>query len=262
MTGWRALAAAIFLCLGFGGCATLVPPPTIAAGSPAEATLAWSRVLDRFVNERGEVDFAALAADRNDLDRYVRHVAETPPAGIADASERLAHLINAYNALSMYNVIASGIPATHAGLNKLVFFVQRKMPIGGRALSLYTFENEVIRPLARALGKPEVHFALNCSARSCPVLPRIPFTGAGLADELEREAKAFFARPENFRFEVATRTVWLSEIMSFYTDDFVSARERNLVDYANRYAPVAAPIDAEVRFTPYDWTVVNNRQAH
>ena len=265
MTSLRTLAGVLLLCLGLSGCATLVPPPAVAAGapatSPAQAWQAWARVLDRFVDERGEVDFAALSEDRTDLDRYVRHVADTPPNTIVDDSERLAHLINAYNALSMFNVIESGIPATHAGLNKLVFFVQRKMPIGGRALSLYAFENEVIRPFARALGQPEVHFALNCSARSCPVLPRVPFTGEGLAGQLEREARAFFARPENFRFDTATRTVWLSEILNFYPEDFVPAHGRNLVAYANRYAPQAAPIDAQVRFTPYDWSIANRRHA-
>ena len=265
MTALRTLAAVLLLCLGLSGCATLVPLPTAAAGAPAtspiEAVQAWARVLDRFVDERGEVDFAALSADRADLDRYVRHVADTPPDAVADDGERLAYLINAYNALSMFNVIESGIPATHAGLNKLVFFVQRKMIVGGRALSLYAFENDVIRPLARARGQPEVHFALNCSARSCPVLPRVPFCGEGLAGRLDREARAFFARPENFRFDATTRTVWLSEILNFYAEDFVPAHGRNLVAYVNRHAPQAASVDAEVRFTPYDWSIANSRHA-
>ena len=34
---------------------------------------------------------------------------------------QLAHMVNAYNALSMFNVVASGIPATHAGFNKVTF---------------------------------------------------------------------------------------------------------------------------------------------
>lgn len=266
MRALRTLVPALLMCLGLSGCATLVTPPTVAPGapstSPAEAVQAWARVLDRFVDERGEVDFVALSEDRADLDRYVRYVAHTPPEAIANESERLAELINSYNALSMFNVIESGIPATHAGLNKLIFFVQRKMIVGGRALSLYAFENELIRPLARALGLPEVHFALNCSARSCPVLPRVPFDGKRLADRLKQEAREFFSRPENFRFDATTHTVWLSEIMDFYTEDFVPAHGNTLVAYAIQYAPHAVPVDAKVRFTPYDWSVANSRHAH
>ena len=35
----------------------------------------------------------------------------------------------------------------------------------------------------------------------------------------------------------------------------------SLVAYANRYAPLAAPLDSTLRFTPYDWTVANSRPA-
>ena len=199
--------------------------------------------------------------DPADLNRYVRHVADQPLDGLADGWPRLAHMVNAYNALSMYNVLQSGIPATHAGLAKLRFFVLRKLDIGGQALSLYSFENDVIRPYTRARNDPRVHFALNCSAVSCPVLPRQPFTAGALDAELERETRAFFARPENFRIDVAQRTLWLSELLNFYPEDFVPSPAANLLEYANRFAPQPAPADFTVRFTPYDWTVANSRRA-
>lgn len=245
---------------GLSGCATLVAPPAAPPASAAEATAAWARVLDRHVDARGDVDFEALAADRADLDRYVRHVADTEPQGIADPRERLAHLVNAYNALSMFNVIDSGIPVTHAGLNKVRFFVLRRLTVGGQSMSLLRFENDVIRPEARRLGEPRVHFALNCSARACPRLPRRPFSAAGLDAELARETAAFFARAEVFRIDHAERTVWLSEILDFYPEDFVPDHGASLLDYANRHAPQRAPLDYRVRFTPYDWTVSNSRR--
>ena len=242
------------------GCATFVATPNVPVPTAPLALAAWARVLERFVNDRGEVDFAALAEDRGDLDRYVRFVADTPLATLAAGDEKLAHLINAYNALSMFNVIESGIPATHAGLNKITFFFNRKLQIGGEERSLYSFENDVIRPYTRDIGEPRVHFALNCSAVSCPVLPRTPFTAARLQEQLARETSAFFALPENFRVDRAARTVWLSEILKFYTEDFVPAHGQNLIDYANRYASTPAPLDYRVRFTPYDWTVANSRR--
>ena len=246
--------------LGLSGCATVVSPPSAPQATAAQADSAWSRVLKRFVNERGEVDFSALAQDRTDLDRYVRFVADTPLDGFSDRDQRLAHMINAYNALSMFNVIESGIPATHAGLKKVTFFVLRKLSVGGQSLSLYAFENDVIRPFTREIGEPRVHFALNCSARSCPALPTMPFTAAALSSELERETRAFFARSENFRIDEATRTVWLNEILNFYPEDFVPAHGSSLIAFANRYAPRAGLLDYSVRFTPYDWTVANSRR--
>ena len=243
-----------------GACSTLVPVPSVPSISPAAADAGWARVLDRFVDERGEVDFAALAADRADLDRYVRRVAETPLASIRDDDARLAHMINAYNALSMFNVIELGIPTTHAGFAKVTFFYLRKLEIGGRSLSLYAFENDVIRPFARARHDPRVHFALNCSAVSCPVLPRRPFTADGIDAELEAATFAFFARPQNLRVDAATRTVWLNEILDFYTEDFVPVPAESLIAYVGRYAPRPVPADHRVRFMPYDWTIANQRR--
>ena len=264
MTLLRRAAVAALLLTAIAGCATRVVMPNAPPATAPVAQAAWARVLDRFVNQRGEVDFAALSQDRADLDRYVRYVADTPlpsdAASPANKNERLAHLINAYNALSMFNVIESGIPRTHAGLNKLTFFVNRKLRIGGEQRSLYSFENDVIRAYTRSIGEPRVHFALNCSALACPVLPRTPFAAVDLPQQLAHESAAFFARPENFRVDHAARTVWLSEILNFYAEDFVPEHGRNLIDYANRHVATPAPIDYTVRFTPYDWTVANSRR--
>lgn len=257
---WMRRAWAVAAVVLLAGCSTLVPAPAGPAPTAQEAQAAWARVLASRVNAAGEVDFDALAREPADLERYVRHVAQVPLQSLPDGPGRLAHMINAYNALSMFNVLRSGIPATHAGWAKVSFFVLRKLEVGGRALSLYGFENDVIRPYARARHDPRIHFALNCSALSCPVLPRVPFTAEALDAELERETRAFFARPENFRVDAASRTVWLSELLNFYPEDFVPQPAASLLAYANRYAPQPAPADYRVRFMPYDWTIANSRR--
>lgn len=248
-----ALAAAALV---LSACSVLIPVPPAPVATPESALSAYARTLERFVNDRGEVDFPALAADTRDLDLYVRHIAETPLVRFAGRDEKLAHLINSYNALSMFNVVASGIPESHAGLAKVEFFVRRKFVVGGEPISLYDYENRVIRPL----GEPRVHFALNCSAVSCPILPRRPFSAGEIDRELEREARAFFSRPENYRPDRGERAVFLSEILRFFKEDFVPDHAKSLVEYGNRYAPHPVPADYEVRFTPYDWTVANSRR--
>jgi hypothetical protein len=251
----RRLLAALCIAV-LAGCATVVTPPAAPPTNDVQADAAWARVLDRFVDVRGAVNFSALAADRGDLDRMLRHVADTPLNSFAGARARLAHMINAYNALSMAGVIDSGLPETHAGLvAKLRFFVWRKQVIGGEAMSLRAFENDVIRPFTRAIGEPRVHFALNCSALACPALPRQPFRAATLDADLARETLSFFARTENLRVDDAAREIWLSELLDFYPEDFVPAHGASLVDYVNRALGLSLPLDYAVRFTPYDWTV-------
>lgn len=122
--------------------------------------------------------------------------------------------------------------------------------------TLYAFENDIIRKL----NEPRVHFALNCSAISCPALPRVPFTAADLNSELDRETRQFFARPHNLRIDAATRTACCNEILKFYTEDFTPAHASSLIAYVRRYAPFEIPTDYAVAFTPYDWTIANSQR--
>jgi hypothetical protein len=254
---WIATLWAGIALLFLAGCSTLVQVPAApqlaARGAPIDA---YARVLKHYVNARGEVDFGRLQTESADLDVYVRYIAHTPASALPDSNARLAHYLNSYNALSMYNVLASGIPDSHAGFAKVNFFYLRKLVIGGRELSLYDYENQVIRPL----GDARVHFALNCSALGCPVLPRVPFTGDNIDAELERETRLFFAETRNLRVDHTSRTVHLSELLDFYTEDFISPATPSLLDYVNRYAPTPVPLDYAVEFIDYDWTVANSRR--
>lgn len=236
-------------------CATLVPAPEpISSLRTAEPLAAYTRVLQSYVNERGEVDFPALQKHRADLDNYVAYVAQLPATSISNANERLAHYINSYNALSMYNVLDSGIPQTNAGSAKIRFFYLRKLLVGGKQMSLYDYENDIIR----VLKEPRVHFALNCSALSCPVLPRTPFSGANLNQELDRETHKFFSEQRNLRIDKPRKTVHLSELLDFYPDDFISTETPTLIAYINRYAPEKIPDDYSIEYIPYDWTIANS----
>ncbi len=260
----RICIATIFVLL-LSACSTVVKvsQPDAPLIPLAQAERGYAAVLQKHVNDKGEVDFAGLRDDTSTsgiqaLESYVQTIATTALDAAPTADARLAHMVNAYNALSMYNVIASGIPASHSGFSKITFFLLRKFDIGGVPMSLYAFENDIIRKL----NEPRVHFALNCSAVSCPVLPRTPFTASGLNAELDREARAFFARPENVRIDDAKRTIYFNEILKFYTEDFTPAHASSLIAYAQRYVVGTLPADYQIAFTPYDWTVANSRKKH
>jgi hypothetical protein len=102
-----------------------------------------------------------------------------------------------------------------------------------------------------------VHFALNCMAASCPRLPQQPFAADELDRELDAAARAFFAEPRNVAVDLSMRELHLSEILSFYTEDFL-AKAPSLPAYVNRWRTDKVPEDYRVTFFPYDWTI--NRQ--
>ena len=251
------LGTLVLLVMLTSACATRVPAPSVEqapALSPQAAYDIWDGVLNRFVDRRGRVDFAALADDRAALDRFVAWVyrvgPDSHPERFADRDAVLAYHINAYNALAMYNVLESGIPERLGFLARVRFFALRKVQVGGRPISLLDYENDVIRPLE----EPRIHFALNCMVVACPTLPREPFRADTLEARLEREAHAFFADPKHLRVDDEARVVHVSEILDFYTGDFTRPAG-SLIAYINRYRDPDIPGDYEVRFIDYDWTV-------
>jgi hypothetical protein len=188
------------------------------------------------------------------VEYVANHGPVTDPQEFLTADARLAHYLNAYNALSMYNVLDSGIPLTNAGLRKVKFFLLKKFKIDGEKMSLYTYENEIIRKQ----GDERVHFALNCMARSCPILPQVPFQANTLRAELQKQAKQFFSETRNLRIDKNTKTVHVSQILEFFTGDFL-VKEKSLIGYINRYSQEQIPADYSVQFIPYDWTVNGQR---
>lgn len=254
-----AVALLALAALGAGGCVpTIVSPPHTGEPTPLRPPVdAWARVLKTHVDEQGRVDFIGVSRDRADLDRYVSWIYDNSPNNRPDMfrtrAQVLSYHINAYNALALYNVLESGIPETNAGFAKVRFFQLRELVVGGQLLSLRAYENDVIRKL----GEPRVHFALNCMSVGCPRLPREPFAAGKLEQQLDRETRVFFAEERNVRVDAAERTVYLSEILDFYTEDFLAVAP-SLVAYVNRYRAQPLPLDYEVEFTAYDWTL--NRQ--
>lgn len=247
---FAALAAGLL-----AGCSTLRATPPV---TPTEEDVAWSwqEVLRARVDERGRVDFRRLAAARGPLDNVVAGIARrapgNEPAAFPTRRGVLAFHVNAYNALAMYAVLRAGIPAHLDPLDRLDLFRLTEVVVGGRALSLRTYKDEVIRPL----GDARVHFALNDMAVSSPRLPREPFTAAGLDEELDRAAREFFTDPRNVRPDPARRVVRLSGLLDRYRADF-PAGAPGLIAYANRYRPrgTALPPDRGGEFLPFDWTL-------
>ena len=238
---------------------SIVAYPVMAANHDEyQAALAgWSRTLQNFVDEQGRTDFKALASNTDDLRRFVDFIETTSPAShpqlFATADEALAYHINAYNALAMYGVISEEIPKDFDGFFKrLRFFKLRSVVIGGRKTSLYDYENKVIRPLE----EPRVHFALNCMVRDCPRLPQQPFLADMLEQQLETAAMEFFAKEKHIRIDAEKRILYVSKILDFYTEDFVSSgNARDLAEYVNQYAKMAIPEGYRVKFINYDWTI-------
>ena len=248
----------VLTALFLSSCSTLQKTPTInKAVDEFEAKQAYSNVLENYVNDKGEIDFDGLLKNPENLELYVAYVAKKKFVDFTSEESLLAHHLNAYNALSMYTVLQKGIPQTNAGFKKVRFFYLTKMDIGGMQMSLVDYENNFIR----SIGEDRVHWALNCMAVSCPRLPKKPFTAETLNKDLQDLSVEFFNLPANVQVKTAEKKIFVTEILKFFPKDFVPKKAKTVNEYVNLYRQVPVPLNFDIEYIPYDWTI-NNSNRH
>jgi hypothetical protein len=265
------IASLLLLVVGLGGCATTWEP---VAPAPGPASAFSHKLMDgvqqRFVDERGRVDYPSLAQDRGDLDRYYAALAavspDSHPIRFPLETDQLAYWINAYNAAVLVLVLEHypidsvedvRRPAGAFFFPRLSgFFFFQRVRLGGKTTNLYTLENKLIR---KRFGEPRIHFAISCASIGCPLLPQHAFRARDLDAALDRAARRFFAQPDKLRIDHAARRVEISSILKWFRDDFLDEETPELADYVRRYLPPERQAeldrarDYELGFLEYDW---------
>lgn len=223
-----------------------VPPPELGFSHAA-----WTTVLEKVIKEDGAVDYAALQANRADLDRYLGQLRATSPASAPHRFKtdkaRLAYYINAYNAFVMAGVldvcpVASVQDAYFSG----GFFWRVGYVMGESTVTLNTLDQELIREVFRHNGA--IHFVLNKGAKSSPPLPRTAFEAEDVLDRLEAAAQRIVNDERFVRRE--GDTLHLSQLFEWYVGDLGDA-----VAYVRKYNPRAAEGTPKVSYIPFDWAL-------
>jgi hypothetical protein len=237
------------------------------------------------VDDQGQVDYAALKNNAQDLERYYlllsAYSPDSHPELFPTEPHKLAYWLNAYNAAVMQTVLTSYPIRSVADIKppgvffflpgRSGFFFFQRVTFGDKTTSLYSLEHRVIR---KRFTDPRVHFALNCASRGCPHLPMSAFTAAHLDEQLDHEARKFVAEERNLRIDHQKRVIWLSSIFDWYEDDFLKWYRQMFPDHAatllNYAALYTSPERTEelrraasypIRFIPYDWRL-NDRNQH
>ncbi|MEX1315857.1 MAG: DUF547 domain-containing protein [Synechococcaceae cyanobacterium] len=277
----RHRAPLVLLCgvllLGPAGCAS--GPEVLLGrdthGSTASATAPQppldpadlNAVLERVVDGRGMVDYAALQREPAQLDSYLQSLADLPPARFSSWSEaeQIALLINAYNALTLRSIIDHDPirPSIKAipGVWKL-----RRHPVMGLRLTLDEIEHQILR---RQYNEPRIHAALVCAAISCPPLRREAYTGPELERQLEDQTNRWLASGVGLRIDPAAGEVAISQIFQWFAEDWPRAdpdaapvpgheSESAVLHFIARHRPAAERqllLGGDYRLThlPYNW---------
>jgi hypothetical protein len=208
----------------------------------------FSRLLGRSVSA-GRINYGYFSSQPY-FDVYLATLAAARPQTLT-TNERLAFWINAYNALTIRNVI------DHPGIRRVTevtgFFDKKKFSVAGRSLTLNDIENTIIRPQFK---EPLIHFGLVCAAVNCPpILPRA-YVGRTVRKDLAENARAYLASSYN-RYDARTGTLHLSKIFDWYKEDF--GGEAGIRKFVAKYgtAEMKKNVTAStpIAYLEYDWAL-------
>lgn len=237
----------------------------------------YDRLLHTYVTDEGWVNYAGLARERASLSGFLEKIAASSPRQFATDSERLAFWIDAYNALTLSDVVES-VYGKHRSVREVArFFNGKQHSVAGEQLTLDEVEKR-----GRDMHDPRIHFALVCASTSCPRLQRFAYTGENLDSQLDQAAREFLADPHRgLRFDPKTNELYVSPIFKRYAGDFTGASGSGgslwarvkatvsgseLLDFIARYAPpeVARHIQENpptLHYFDYDWSL-NSLDTH
>ena len=241
----------------------------------------YALVLSKYVNSRGKVNYRALKANRGPLDRYLASAARPDRRSYDGWSDKakIAFWINAYNAWTL-QVILDNYPI------KASFWASRFYPKNsirqiagvwdkltframGKAMTLNDVEHNVLR---KQFDEPRIHWGLVCASVGCPNLRAEPYTAERFDEQCREQIEQSLRDPTKFRVDRGRKRVYLSAILKWFAEDFVSSygtdakfgdqnREvRAVLNFISRYLsrsdqPYLAAGGYKVAYLKYDWSL-------
>ncbi len=236
----------------------------------------WNSLLHDYVvvapdGLSSRVRYAGLLANRAKLNSYLDEVSNVTAAEYNSwpRRERLAFLINAYNAYTIALVL-SKYPSLHS-IRDLgsIFESPWKIKFDHLFGSLHDLEF-IDHSMIRAPGhfdEPRVHFALVCASVGCPMLRKDAYTAIHLEEQLEDGLRRFLSDRTRNRFDPTKQELQVSSIFRWYHDDFAKGHQASgsvtslLRQHADDLADVARERDVirnqqfEIEYLPYDWSL-------
>lgn len=214
----------------------------------------WADLLGRYVKPGG-VNYTGFKKEEGRLDQYLKVLENTDPERLSP-NEQYAYYINAYNAWTI-KLILSGYPDVKSikdfGTILKSPWQKKWVRINGEVVTLDHLEHDILRPRYK---DPRVHFAINCSAASCPPLRPEPYLADTLDQQLDDSTRSFINDPDSYRLE--GNTLYVSRIFKWFSEDF----NEDVLGFYLKYAEgelkeklTARKNRIQVKYLPYNWSL-------
>jgi len=219
-------------------------------------------LLQQNVDADGWVDYSGIKSSVGNLDAYLDLIAKADMNAFG-RDDRLAFLINAYNALTLKLIVDNyplesikDIPADQR-------WDAERWNLAGQSVSLSQIEHELIRP---KFAEPRIHFALVCAAIGCPPLLNEVYTGDRLEEQLSRQTSYVHQHATWFQFDSGHSDLKLTQLYNWYGGDFEQSAG-SMLTFVSQQVPelkqaIASNGKPSITWLTYDWKLndVANRE--
>ena len=214
----------------------------------------FSSILRRAVHTKNLqtlVNYQQLKSHPQSLEVYLKSLSSVSSLEYKkfDRNQKMAFLINAYNAFTLKLVI-DHYPVDSIKKIGIVLFSPWKKKffnLLGKKQSLHFIEHEMLR---KEFKEPRIHFAIVCASLSCPNLMPTAYNATHLEQQLVEAERNFFRDKNKNVYDASTRTIRASEIFEWYEDDF-KAEYGTVKAYLKKKLGVQGAV--KVGTLDYDW---------
>jgi len=210
----------------------------------------WTELLQKYVDPYGVIDYKGFKSDEKKLDEYLAKLSANIPGPYWKIDEQKAYWINAYNAFTVKLVLK------YYPLESIMDIKEDDkdawhIPFIRLGDKYYTLDYIEKTMLLGQFNDSRIHFAINCSAKSCPVLRNKAYSTENLDIELRLATKRFI---NDKRFNILSeRHLQVSQLFSWYKLDFLKDEE-SIQAYINNNTPhVEVSKEASLNFLNYNW---------
>ncbi|MBT8293879.1 MAG: DUF547 domain-containing protein [Eudoraea sp.] len=205
----------------------------------------WDQLLNRFVEESGNVNYDGFKKESETLNRYLEQLGSNTVNENWSKNKKLAYYINLYNAATVKLILDNYPLKSITDIKKP--WGKKWIKYGGELISLGQIEHKILRKM----NEPRIHFAINCASFSCPKLLNEAYTEDKLEKQLHKATKDFINDPS--RNIISENKVELSEIFKWYKKDFEN--NGSLIAYLNQYLISPINPDAKIEYIKYNWSL-------
>ena len=208
----------------------------------------WNELLSKYVSKDGVVNYKGMKTESAKLGTYIKLLSAIAPQESWSRSEKMAYWINAYNALTVKEVLDHYPIMTIKDIDNGKVWDTPLLNVGSHKYSLNQIESEILR---KEFGDPRIHFAINCASASCPKLLNEAFAADALDRQLDMLTKGFVNDPAKNKIE--PNAIQVSSIFDWYKEDFT--RKGTLIEFLNQYSSIKISSTASISYLKYDWSL-------